>query len=68
MKKYFKPKIVVETESAGDPTQPRVEPNFLPDYKLNAMGEAVSKLKALRDSGAISEEEYYATLNKILES
>lgn len=63
-----KAKMVVETENVSDPTQPRVEPNFLPQYKLNAMGEAVEKLKALRDSGAISEEEYYATLNKILES
>lgn len=63
-----KSKIVVELQESGDPTQPRVEPNFMPEYKLNAMSEAVNKLKALRNSGAISEEEYYATLNKILES
>ena len=62
-----KTKIVVEPVVSED-GQSIVEPNFLPEYKLNAMGEAVQKLKALRDSGAISEEEYYTTLNKILES
>ena len=38
------------------------------DLKFEAMSEAVSRLKELRDSGAISEEEFYANLNKILES
>ena len=42
-------------------------PSFLSDYKLMAMSEAVTRLKELRASGAISEEEYYANLNKILE-
>ena len=37
------------------------------EYKLTAMSEAVTRLKELRNSGAISEEEYYANLNKILE-
>ena len=41
---------------------------FMNNYKFEAMSEAVSRLKELRDKGAISEEEYYATLNKILES
>ena len=41
--------------------------SFLSDYKLSAMSEAVTRLKELRASGAISEEEYYANLNKILE-
>lgn len=41
--------------------------SFLSEYKLNAMSEAVTRLKELRASGAISEEEYYANLNKILE-
>jgi len=35
--------------------------------KLVAMTEAVERLKQLRDSGVISEEEYYVNLNKILE-
>lgn len=37
------------------------------EFKMTAMSEAVSRLNELRSSGAISEEEYYATLNKILE-
>lgn len=40
---------------------------FLSEYKLMAMSEAVTRLKELRASGAISEEEYYANLDKILE-
>jgi hypothetical protein len=40
---------------------------YLSDYKLNAMSEAIERLKELRDKGAISEEEYYASLNKVLE-
>ena len=43
------------------------EQSFLSDYKLMAMSEAVTRLKELRATGAISEEEYYANLNKILE-
>jgi len=39
----------------------------LPGYKLEAMSEAVARLKELKDKGAISEEEYYANLNRILE-
>ncbi len=39
----------------------------VPDYKLNAMSEAIARLKELKDKGAISEEEYYANLNRILE-
>ena len=41
--------------------------NKVPDYKLNAMSEAIARLKELKDKGAISEEEYYANLNRILE-
>lgn len=37
------------------------------EFKMTAMSEAVSKLNELRSRGAISDEEYYATLNKILE-
>ncbi len=44
-----------------------VTQSFLSEYKLVAMSEAVTRLKELRASGAISEEEYYANLNKILE-
>jgi uncharacterized membrane protein len=40
---------------------------FMNDYKKKAMGEAITRLKELKAQGAISEEEYYETLNKILE-
>ena len=39
----------------------------IPSQKLELMGEAVERLKKLREMGAISEEEYYINLNKILE-
>ena len=38
------------------------------DYRMEAMTEAITRLKELKAQGAISEEEYYETLNKILES
>ena len=38
------------------------------DCKQEAMIHAVTRLKELKSRGAISEEEYYETLNKILES
>jgi hypothetical protein len=41
---------------------------YLSDFKMAAMSDAVRKLKELKERGAISEEEYYASLNKILES
>jgi len=41
---------------------------YINETKLAAMSEAVNRLKELRASGAISEEEYYANINKILES
>ena len=44
------------------------EANVINETKLAAMSEAVTRLKELRESGAISEEEYYANINKILES
>ncbi|MBE5736472.1 MAG: SHOCT domain-containing protein [Clostridiales bacterium] len=37
-------------------------------YRKEAMVEAITRLKELRSKGAISEDEYYATLDKILES
>ena len=40
---------------------------YLSSYKMEAMSEAVRRLKELKEQGAISEEEYYASLNKILE-
>lgn len=43
------------------------EEGAVPDYKLTAMSEAIARLKELKDKGAISEEEYYANLNRILE-
>lgn len=44
------------------------EQQLINEIKFEAMSEAVTRLKELRASGAISEEEYYANLNKILES
>ena len=44
------------------------EEAYINEAKLAAMSEAVTRLKELRASGAISEEEYYANINKILES
>ncbi len=38
------------------------------DYRMEAMAEAITRLKELKEKGAISEDEYYETLNKILES
>lgn len=46
---------------------PEKEETYLSEYKMQAMSEAVRRLKELKAQGAISEEEYYATLNKILE-
>ena len=56
--KMMKRKVQLETTPANP---------YLSDYKLNAMSEAIARLKELRDKGAISEEEYYASLNKVLE-
>lgn len=47
-------------------TQSNTE-TYISDYKMQAMSEAVRRLKELKAQGAISEEEYYASLNKILE-
>lgn len=52
-------KVVHSHESENSPIN---------DRKLEVMSEAVTRLNELRASGAISEEEYYANLNKILES
>jgi hypothetical protein len=49
-------KVVVEEKVQTD----------ISDLKLNAMKEAVLRLKELKERGAISEEEYYANLDKIL--
>ena len=50
-------------------TKAKVAPQNLgvSDLKMEAMKQACARLKELRDKGAISEEEYYASLNKILE-
>ena len=50
-----------------DPVETSNE-SYINEMKLAAMSEAVNRLKELRASGAISEEEYYANINKILES
>ncbi len=41
--------------------------SFLSDIKLTVMSDAVTRLKELRAKGVISEDEYYANLDKILE-
>ncbi|MBE5758229.1 MAG: hypothetical protein E7345_04865 [Clostridiales bacterium] len=54
----------------GKKKQSKVEiksDGVIPQQKLELMGEAVERLKKLREIGAISEEEYYINLNKILE-
>ena len=43
-------------------------PEFVNDYRMEAMTQAINRLKELKAKGAISDEEYYETLNKILES
>ena len=50
-----------------EPAEVISEASGLNVYKLNVMSEAVERLKQLKASGAISEEEYYASLNRILE-
>ena len=57
-------KMPVEYVNVGTPSN---DENKVPDCKLNAMSEAITRLKELKDKGAISEEEYYANLNRILE-
>ena len=41
---------------------------YINEVKFEAMSQAINRLKELKDNGAISEEEYYDNLNKILES
>lgn len=54
-------KPIQETEPMGE------DEVKVSNYKLTAMKEAVERLRELKEKGAISEEEYYANLNKILE-
>jgi len=49
------------------PITPEESIEFMNDYKKKAMSEAIARLKELKSQGAISDEEYYETLNKILE-
>ena len=60
--------IVYSNKKQVTPMADFVEQDGIPAYKLEAMSEAVARLKKLREVGAISEEEYYLNLNKILES
>lgn len=59
--------IVMTNKKVAPIDEKATAQSFLSDYKFMAMSEAVTRLKELRASGAISEEEYYANLNKILE-
>jgi hypothetical protein len=52
---------------AMSPEKTVTETSEIPAGKLEAMAEAVERLKQLRASGVINEEEYYSNLNKILE-
>lgn len=56
-----KNKITISKEALNNP-------DFMNNYRMEAMTEAITRLKELKEKGAISEEEYYETLNKILES
>ena len=59
MLRIKKPKLIIENTATKE--------GEVSDFKLTAMTEAVTRLNELRSSGAISEEEYYINLNKILE-
>ena len=59
--KANKPVIATAVPKEAAPT------SEINEYKMKAMTEAVNRLKELRQSGAITEEEYYANLDKILE-
>ena len=60
--------IMVKSKPRETQVQAEQKPELMSNYKFEAMAEAVTRLKELKEKGAISEEEYYATLNKILES
>ena len=59
--------IMLKKKPMPEQTRESIEKSLIADYKLAAMTEAVQRLKELREKGAISEEEYYVNLNKILE-
>ncbi len=58
---------VVMKKAKNKNLKPAPENLNVSDFRFTAMSEAVTRLNELRSSGAISEEEYYANLNKILE-
>lgn len=55
------------TKRRTTPISHEEQVEYINDFKKKAMGEAIARLKELKAQGAISEEEYYETLNKILE-
>lgn len=65
MGKQKQPAQVASVEEAFKESEKKEDK--VPDYKLTAMTEAIERLKELKEKGAISEEEYYANLNRILE-
>ena len=52
--------------AAAVPKAPEDEKSVT-DFKMRNMTEAVNRLKELKQSGVITDEEYYASLDKILE-
>lgn len=61
-------KTIESTLIMARPKTEAEKEKFVNDYKMEAMKEAVTRLKELKAKGAISEEEYFDALNKILES
>lgn len=60
--------VVMGRKKPVERTNKQEENPYLSEYKIEAMSDAVRRLKELKAKGAISEEEYYASLNKILEN
>jgi len=65
-KKCQKPTTIAEATVVPNTNAPKNNKD-ISEYKMKAMTEAVTRLNELRSRGAISEEEYYANLDKILE-
>ena len=72
-KKFSRPVVLAAVPREPQPEQVHAsdevtkEEHKVEPYKLKAMAEAVERLNELKRSGAISEEEYYEHLDKILE-
>jgi uncharacterized membrane protein len=58
---------IISKQKFVRPTQEE-QMQYINETKKKAMGEAIARLRELKEQGAISEEEFYETLNKILEN